>query len=227
MVLFALASVAMASSGSFGEVAGPLTYNAFVTNAQTRTWTIVNNYNFSLGFYIVKPNLTDASINTSVANGLIQSGKYYKINVTVVSHTTDTQSAYITAYAVPNNTNSTGGGSVIRLAVIKLIKINGTNITISNQAPPQSGANASNQTTGTKIQGQGIKGSTSSIPKNNIQKNTTGIQSPTATPAQSKPLGTYLTIVIAIIVACGIVYYAISRTKNTKKITSKKGRGKN
>lgn len=218
--------MAMASSGSFGEVAGPLVYNAFVTTAQTRTWLIVNNYNYSLGFYIVKPNLTDASINISVTNGTIAAGKFYPINVTIVSHTTDTQSGYITAYAVPtNNTNNSGAGASIRLAVIKLIEINGTNVTIKNQAPSQGSANKS-QSVGTKIQGQGIQGSTSSISvQSTIPTTNTTISQNAPNTSKQAPMAAYLVAaIVVLIVACSLAYYAINRNKNAKRKKSRKKR---
>ena len=164
--LFAITSVAMASSGSFGEMSGPLVYNAFVSSAQTRTWILINNYNFSLGFYITKPNLSDISISTSVTNGIIKANSNFQINVTVLSNTNETTSGYITAYAVPNGTNSTGAGASIQLAAIKSIEVKGINVSVSKQTQPlqNSSANSSKNTgTTNKVQGQGIQGATSTI----------------------------------------------------------------
>lgn len=223
ILLVTLTSVAIASSGSFGEVSGALVYNAFLTTPQTRTWTIVNNFNYSLGFYIVKPNLTNASITTSVTNGIIAAGKFYPINVTIVSHTTDTQSGYITAYAISNNTNSTGVGSAIRLAVIKHIEITGTNtIIVSNSIPLQGSSVNQSHGTGIVNNGQGITGAkTSSIVGTVSETNgSLGNKLGATTAMASLAATTYWLagiIVVLIIIAIVVYYYKVMRKKHGKR----------
>lgn len=221
MFLFALTGMALATSGSFGEIAGPLTYNAFITSSQTRVWTIVNNYNFSLQFYVTKPNLTDASITTSVSGGIINADSYYPINVTIVSHTTDTQSAYISAYAASNSTGSTGVGSSIRLGVVKLIEINGTDVVANNQVPPlNSSANNSVQNSGTTSitgGGQNIQGAATTVGTGIVQSTNASAQGSSAASATS--VSTYLIVgVIAVLVIiCALGYFITKKYNFVKK----------
>jgi hypothetical protein len=226
--LFALASIAIASSGSFGEVSGSLVYNAFISSAQTRTWTLVNNYNFSLGFYITQPNMSNVSISTSVTNGIIKAGSYFPINVTVISHTTETRSGYITAYAVSNGMNSTDGGASIRLATLKLIEINGTNVSVIKQNPLQN-VNTTSTIQGkektNKTQGQAIQGATSTIPnKQNQNSSIQGAGSPAVSSIAVLVPYLVVAVVLLLVVVGALVYkmtkknqYGRSRKRKIKK----------
>jgi hypothetical protein len=127
MMFVSLTCTVMASSGSFGEVAGVLYYNALIRSPQTHTWTLVNNFNTTLPFYIVKPSIQGVTLSTSVMNGTIQQNSYFPINVTILSNTDYTESGYITAYTGSNNTGNSGS-SGIKLGTTKLIQINGTSL---------------------------------------------------------------------------------------------------
>ena len=100
MALLLPVLAAMPSAQGFGEYSGHLIYNVSVNSSHTEYWTLINNYNYSLSFYIVPPNLTSSSSNVtpeltfSVMNGSIGPGKTYTINVT----------AYVPAYATPGTT---------------------------------------------------------------------------------------------------------------------------
>ena len=117
-----LTCTVMASSGSFGEVSGVLYYNALVRSPQTHTWTLVNNFNTTLPFYVVKPSIQGVTLTTSVMGGTIPPNSYFPINVTVTSNTNYTESGYITAFTGSNNT-SNSGSSGIKLGTTKLILI--------------------------------------------------------------------------------------------------------
>ena len=129
------------NAGAFGEVASLNTCHCLMFNSTNKTnvWTLYSSFNTSLQFYIVKPNLTDTTIMTSVTNGTIQPNSYYTINVMVVSSSLINQSGYLSAYVGSNNNNA--GGASVRLGANKLIKIKGTGAQIStnNQTTLQSG----------------------------------------------------------------------------------------
>ena len=122
-----LTCTVMASSGSFGEVSGALYYNALVRGPQTHTWTLVNNFNTTLPFYVVKPSIQGVTLTTSAMSGTIAPNSYFPINVTITSNTNYTESGYITAFTGSNGT-SNSGSSGIKLGTTKLIQINGTSL---------------------------------------------------------------------------------------------------
>ncbi|MGD0510888.1 MAG: hypothetical protein ABSA33_03525, partial [Candidatus Micrarchaeaceae archaeon] len=85
-ILSVILLVGLASAAnSFGEVASLNACHCLVFNStnDTNVWTLYSGFNTSLQFYIVKPNLTDVKITTSVINGTIKPDSYYQINVTV------------------------------------------------------------------------------------------------------------------------------------------------
>ena len=189
-----LTCTVMASSGSFGEVSGVLYYNALVRSPQTHTWTLVNNFNTTLPFYVVKPSIQGVTLTTSVMGGTIPPNSYFPINVTVTSNTNYTESGYITAFTGSNNT-SNSGSSGIKLGTTKLIQINGTSMPPVTTTMEQSAAP-------TTI-ASGVVNSPTTIPQQSSQS---GSEQSGSNPnnSVSSMLIPAIGIVLAIVIGVGI-----------------------
>jgi len=192
VTLIMLSSLVIATSGSFGEIAGPLVYNGLVNGTQTRTWTIINNYNYSLTFYVINPNMSNVSISPSVVTGIIKANSYFPINVTIISHTSKTESAYIIAYVTTNNTNSTNASASIRLGASKLIEVEGVN-TLVNEPFSQ--------------------------PQSNITNS--GISDPTTTSEKPQAIDVYTIVMIVISISLFVFGYYAIRERYSRRIREK------
>jgi hypothetical protein len=211
-VMVILTSGTAHAGGSFGEYASVNACHCLMFNStnNTQTWVLVNTFNRSLDFYIIKPEISNVSIITSITNGIIKANSDYFVNITAISHSAKNESGDILAYAVTSNaTNSTGGES-IRIGTAKLLEISlNKSITEStNSKQPPSGGNT-NQSTAV----------ITNAPSTN-QKNSTTVQSTPTTSASSGATATpYLIAIIVILLAviCTMFYKV---TKN-KKVVAK------
>jgi hypothetical protein len=131
-VIILLGISTIASANGFGEYSGFLIYNISINSSHTEAWTLLNSYNYSIGFYIVPPNLTINSSNVtpdltfSTLNGTIARDSTYQVNVTVfipVGATANTfWQGYATAFAtVPSNQSN--ASAKIEIGTAKLIQI--------------------------------------------------------------------------------------------------------
>jgi hypothetical protein len=203
MLVIGLAS---AAGGSFGEVASLNACHCLMFNSTNKAnvWTLYSGFNTSEQFYIVKPNLTDTIITTSVTNGIIRPDSYYPINVTVVSNSPVNQSGYLSAYLMGSSTGS--GGASVRLGANKLIEVKGTgaHVQTTNQTP--------------------LKGSVSTISttiRETIQttqnKSASSQAAPTNPVVVTSSIPSYLigAIVVLFIIVCAMGYYIMSSKKTT------------
>lgn len=205
LVLVILISVTFASSGGFGEVAGYLTYNAFIPTPQTDTWTLVNSYNTFLPFYISLPNMTNVSITTSVMNGTMKPNSYFSINVTVLSHTTETEMGNIVAYTGSRNNTNGSNGVQIRLAAIKLMTIIGTTPNSIQTTTAQTTVSNTTQTTIPVQEAQPTSSVVTTMPATNVQP--TSAQTTKSESASSNVVIPAIGVVIAVIfgIAIGMI----------------------
>lgn len=200
-----ITGVVSAASGSFGEVASLNACHCLIFNSTNRTnvWTLYSSFNTSVNFSLIKPNLTNTVITTSVINGIIQPNSYYPINVMIVSNSPINQSGYITAYIV-SNTVATSGGAIIRIGASKLIKIAG-NTTIKVQTlQQQRGSNQSIQSTS----------ASTTIPQSvqitqNKSASTQAAVGNSASSTASIPSYLIGAVVVLVIVVCGMGYYIV------------------
>lgn len=200
-----------AAAGSFGEVASQNACHCLMFNSTNKTnvWTLYSSFNKSMQFYVVKPNLTDITIITSVTNGTIQPNSYYSINVTVTSKSPINESGYLSAYLAGGNT--TPGGASIRLGTNKLIKVAANETVKEQQATQQVGS--SNQS----IETLNTAGSTTIQSTENKSGSTQGaLGSSTNSSATTSPYMIWA-IVVLIIVVCVMAYYIVSGKKPKSK----------
>ncbi|MGI0100573.1 MAG: hypothetical protein ACREBH_02540 [Candidatus Micrarchaeaceae archaeon] len=126
-----LAFVAMPKAQGFGEYSGFLIYNVSINSSHSEYWTLINNYNYSVNFTVIQPNLTIASSNVtpvltfSALNGTIGPGQNFEINVTVFMPkgvaVNTTWHGYATAFASPTGNQS--GAAKIQIGTAKYIQI--------------------------------------------------------------------------------------------------------
>jgi hypothetical protein len=207
MTMAIIMGLASASSQGLGEAASLNSCHCLMFNSTntTQTWTLVSTYNKSLAFYVVKPNINNVSISTSVTNGVIPANSYYFISVTVVSHSAKNESGDIVAYAGTSNAANSTGGTSLKLGTEKLVKI-AANATVVAQIPLQQ--KSANQSTlgavasSTTIQNQVAQ---------STQNKSTAIQGALGGSAASAASPSYLigAVVILLVAVCILGYYAI------------------
>ena len=175
-IAFVLATgMVLAASGSFGEYASIDACHclAFNSSSTMQPWVLVNTYNESLQFHVLKPNLTNVVLETSVLNGTIPPNSIFIINVTVMSFSTSNQSGFITAYAaIPSSSN--GSSEALQLGTAKRVEV-AANASGTNGIPPQLANPA---------QSQGAQTSAvSSVTQQNEQKGTSNSNEPVGSSA--------------------------------------------
>ena len=197
MSILAFAGIASAQGGGFGEYAGQIIRNISIGSTQVNYWTLVNYYNYSLQFYIVPQNFSNApgapKVNYSedcTPSNLctILANNTYQINITIFvpldSTVNRTWSGYTTAYVPPNSSNSS---AQIQQGTSKLLEITVVPKPITTTTTSIPTTSATTNTTA----GQGstsISGSSGSPTTSTTTNNT---QSPTTIP---RPL--FLTTII-------------------------------
>ena len=126
-----LVPVSIPRAQGFGEYAGFLIYNISINSSHTEYWTLINNYNYTVSFYVMPPNLTIASSNVtpvlafSSLNGTIGPGKSFQINVTafipIGAAVNTTWHGYATAFA--STTGNQSGSAKVQIGTAKYIQI--------------------------------------------------------------------------------------------------------
>ena len=200
MAVAILASMAGAA-GSFGEYASLNACHClwFNSTSATQQWVLVNSYSNPLAFNIIKPNISNVSITTSVSNGIIEANSIYIINITVVSHSKVNETGDIIAVATPSQNAS---AETIQIGTEKLLKIQ-ANISLSS-AGTSTITNAN-------------------ITSSNSESNKAGTSGKSY--AASSDAYIVVTIIVVLIIAGALVYYKTSMMKSSKG-RSRKGRSR-